>query len=334
MALRTRLTEEYDLEVPVVSAGMAFVARAPLAAAVSQAGGLGTVGATMMTPELLDGEVAAVRGVTDRPFGVNVIPRFGTDELIAAVAAARVPVVTFFWDDPGPGWIDTLKAAGTRVWIQVGSPEEAQAAVDMGADALVVQGMEAGGHNRSVAATTTLVPAVADAVGVPLIAAGGIADGRGLAAVLALGASGALLGTRFVMSSEADTSAEMQSRIAAAGVGDTARNNVFGPEFPEATVRGLRNAIVSEYEGRDQPAPYLALDPESQPVVGATSVFGQEMPLRRFAGLPPVGATTGDYEQMSLLAGETAGLIGDVRPAGEIVAAIAAQAQDVLAALR
>ena len=241
MGLRTRLTEQYGLDVPVVSAGMAFVARAPLAAAVSQAGGLGTVGASMMTPELLDSEIAAVRGVTDRPFGVNVIPRFGTDELIAAAAAARVPVVTFFWDEPGAGWIATLQEAGTRVWVQVGSPEEARAAVDMGADALVVQGAEAGGHNRSVAATTTLVPAVTDAVGVPVIAAGGIADGRGLAAVLALGASGALLGTRFLMSAEADTSAEMQSRIAAAGVGDTARNNVFGPEFPDATVRGLRN---------------------------------------------------------------------------------------------
>jgi enoyl-[acyl-carrier protein] reductase II len=332
--MRTRLTEEYDLEVPIVSAGMAFVARAPLAAAVSAAGGMGVVGVSMMTPELLEAEVAAVRAVTDRPFGVNIIPRFGTDELIAAVAGARVPVATFFWDDPAPGWIDTLKGAGTRVWVQVGSPAEAQAAVALGADALVVQGMEAGGHNRSVAGIATLVPAVADVVDVPLVAAGGVADGRGLAAALALGASGALLGTRFIMSDEADTSGEMRTRITEAGVGDTVRSNVFGPEFPDATVRGLRNAIVAEFEGRDRPAPYAALDPETQPVVGTTSVFGQEMPLRRFMGIPPVGATTGDHEQMSLLAGETAGLIADVRPAGELVRAIAAQAEQVLSALR
>jgi NAD(P)H-dependent flavin oxidoreductase YrpB (nitropropane dioxygenase family) len=332
--MRTRLTDEYYLVVPFVSGGMALVAGAPLAAAVSAAGGLGVVGVSMMQPELLEAEVAAVRAATDRPFGVNIIPRFATDELIAAVAGTRVPVVTFFWDDPASGWIDTLKGAGTRVWVQVGSPEEAQAAVALGADALVVQGMEAGGHNRSVAGMATLVPAVADTVDVPLVAAGGVADGRGLAAALALGASGALLGTRFIMSEEADTSGEMRTRISRAGVGDTVRNNVFGPEFPDATVRGLRNAIVAEFEGRDHPAPYAALDPEAQPVVGTTSVFGQEMPLRRFMGIPPVGATTGDHEQMSLLAGETAGLIADVRPAGELVRAIAAQADEVLSALR
>ena len=325
MALRTRLTEEYGLEVPIVSAGMAFVARAPLAAAVSRAGGLGTIGASAMPPELLEAEIAEVRSATDRPFAANVIPRFGTDELIAA--AAGVPVVTFFWDDPPPGWVATLRDAGTRVWVQVGSPEEAQAAVEAGADAVVAQGFEAGGHNRSVAGTMTLVPAVADAVDVPVIAAGGVADGRGLAAVLALGAAGALLGTRFLMSSEADAAADYRERIAAAGVGDTARNNVFGLEFPDATVRGLRNAIVAEHEGADHPAPYAGLDPADLPVIGTTSMFGQEMPLLRFNGFPPVEAATGDFDQMSLLAGESVGLIGDVRPAGELVAAIAAQAQ-------
>jgi NAD(P)H-dependent flavin oxidoreductase YrpB (nitropropane dioxygenase family) len=240
--------------------------------------------------------------------------------------------VTFFWDDPAPGWIDTLKARGTRVWFQVGSPGEALAAVEAGADALVAQGVEAGGHNRSAASTMTLVPAIADAVDVPVIAAGGIADGRGLAAVLALGAAGGLLGTRFVMAEEADANDEYQARIAAAGVSGTVRNNVFGIDFPDATVRGLRNPIVAEFEGRDHPAPYAALDPATLPVVGATSLFGQAIPLQRFNGLPPVGATTGDLDQMSLLAGETAGLIGEVRPAGELVREIAEQAAALLRA--
>jgi enoyl-[acyl-carrier protein] reductase II len=330
--MRTRLSEEYGLAVPVVAAGMAFIARAPLAAAVSAAGGLGTIGASAMSPELLEAEIAAVRAVTDRPFAVNIIPRFAGPELIAA--AAGVPVVTFFWDDPDPAWLETLHDAGTRVWFQVGSPAEAVAAVDAGADAVVAQGIEAGGHNRSVAGTMTLVPAVTDAVAVPVIAAGGVADGRGLAAVLALGADGALLGTRFLMSAEADAAAAYRERIAAAGVGDTARNNVFGLEFPDATVRGLRTAIVAEYEGRDHPAPYAGLDPAELPVIGATSMFGQEMPLRRFNGFPPVAAATGDFDQMSLLAGETAGLIGDVRPAAEIVAAIAAEAEALVPSSR
>jgi enoyl-[acyl-carrier protein] reductase II len=330
--MRTRLSEEYGIEVPVVAAGMAFIARAPLAAAVSAAGGLGTIGASAMPPELLEAEIAAVRAVTDRPFALNIIPRFAGPELIAA--AAGVPVVTFFWDDPDPAWLETLHDAGTRVWFQVGSPAEAVAAVDAGADAVVAQGIEAGGHNRSVAGTMTLVPVVTDAVAVPVIAAGGVADGRGLAAVLALGADGALLGTRFIMSAEADAAAAYRERIAAAGVGDTARNNVFGLEFPDATVRGLRTAIVAEYEGRDHPAPYAGLDPAELPVIGATSMFGQEMPLRRFNGFPPVAAATGDFDQMSLLAGETAGLIGDVRPAAEIVAAIAAEAEALVPSSR
>jgi NAD(P)H-dependent flavin oxidoreductase YrpB (nitropropane dioxygenase family) len=213
--MRTRLSEEYGLSVPVVAAGMAFIARAPLAAAVSAAGGLGTIGASAMPPELLEAEIAAVRAVTDRPFAVNIIPRFAGPELIAAAAAAGVPVVTFFWDDPDPAWLETLHDAGTHVWFQVGSPAEAVAAVDAGADAVVAQGIEAGGHNRSVAGTMTLVPAVTDAVAVPVIAAGGVADGRGLAAVLALGADGALLGTRFIMSAEADAAAAYRERIAA-----------------------------------------------------------------------------------------------------------------------
>jgi NAD(P)H-dependent flavin oxidoreductase YrpB (nitropropane dioxygenase family) len=332
VALRTRLTQEYDLEVPIVCAGMALIARAPLTAAVSAAGGLGTLGASAMPPELLEAEVAAIREVTDRPFAVNVIPRFGTDELIAAVAGARVAVVTFFWDDPQLGWVETLKDAGTRVWVQVGSPQEADAALAEGADALVVQGFEAGGHNRSVAATMTLVPAIAGAVDVPVVAAGGIADGRGLAAALALGAAGALMGTRFLMAEEADASAELQARIAAAGVGATARHNVFGIDFPDATVRGLRNAIVAEFEGRDNPAPYAGLDPDGLPLVGTTSFFGQEIPLTRFNGLPPVRATTGDFDQMSLLAGETVGLIDGVRSASELVRDIAAEAERSLGA--
>lgn len=330
--MRTRLSEEYGLTVPVVAAGMAFIARAPLAAAVSAAGGLGTIGASAMPPELLEEEIAAVRAVTDRPFAVNIIPRFSGPEVIAA--AAGVPVVTFFWDDPDPAWLETLHDAGTRVWFQVGSPAEAVAAVEAGADAVVAQGIEAGGHNRSVAGTMTLVPAVTDAVAVPVIAAGGVADGRGLAAVLALGADGALLGTRFLMSAEADAAVAYRERIAAAGVGDTARNNVFGLEFPDATVRGLRTAIVAEYEGRDHPAPYAGLDPAELPLIGATSMFGQEMPLRRFNGFPPVAAATGDFDQMSLLAGETAGLIGDVRSAAEIVASIGAQAEALVPSSR
>jgi NAD(P)H-dependent flavin oxidoreductase YrpB (nitropropane dioxygenase family) len=327
--LQTRFTREYGVELPLISAGMAFVARAPLAAAVSAAGGFGTLGATGMPVELLEAEIAAIRSRTDRPFGVNFIPRFVETAHVVAAAAARVPVVTFFWDDPGPGWIETLKEAGTRVWIQVGSPERARQAVASGADAVIAQGYEAGGHNLAVAGTIALVPNVVDAVApVPVFAAGGIADGRGLVAVLALGAQAAVFGTRFVASEEADANPGYQQWIVSAAVDATTRHRVFGFDFPDAAVRGMRNAIVREFEGKDDPPPYHGLDPGSQPVIGTASMFGQEMPMARFIGLPPTRAATGDLEQMSLLAGQSAGLVRDIRPAAEIVARIADEARE------
>jgi NAD(P)H-dependent flavin oxidoreductase YrpB (nitropropane dioxygenase family) len=326
--LQTRFTREYDVELPVISAGMAFVARAPLAAAVSAAGGLGTLGATGMPVELLKAEIAAIRAETERPFGVNFIPRFIETAHIVAAAAARVPVVTFFWDEADPAWIATLQQAGTRVWIQVGSPERALQAVASGADAVIAQGYEAGGHNLAVAGTIALVPAVVDAVApVPVFAAGGIADGRGLVAALALGADAAVFGTRFVACEEADAHPGYQQRIVDAEVDATTRHMVFGFDFPDAAVRGIRNAIVREYEGNDDPPPYHGSAPDSQPVIGTASMFGQEMPMARFMGLPPTSAATGDLEQMSLLAGESAGLIRDVPTAAEIVARVAQEAR-------
>ncbi|MGH2896010.1 MAG: NAD(P)H-dependent flavin oxidoreductase [Solirubrobacteraceae bacterium] len=326
--LQTRFTREYHVELPVISAGMAFVARAPLAAAVSAAGGFGTLGATGMPVELLEAEIAAIRAQTDRPFGVNFIPRFIESAHITATAAARVPVVTFFWDDPDTGWIETLREAGTRVWMQVGSPEQARQAVASGADAVIAQGHEAGGHNLAVAGTIALVPAVVDSVApVPVFAAGGVADGRGLVAALALGADAAVFGTRFVACEEADANPGYQQWIVNAQVGATTRHLVFGFDFPDAAVRGMRNAIVREYEGNDDPPPYHGLDPASQPVIGTASLYGQEVPMARFMGLPPTRAATGDLEQMSLLAGESTGLVHDIRPAAEIVARIADEAR-------
>lgn len=329
--LRTRFTREYRVELPVISAGMAFIARAPLAAAVSAGGGFGTLGASGMPVDVLEAEIEAVRVRTDRPFGVNFIPRFADAAHMHVCAAARVPVVTFFWDDPDTGWVETLREAGTRVWIQVGSPEQAREAVAAGADAVIAQGSEAGGHNLGVAGTMPLVPAVVDAVApVAVFAAGGVADGRGLVAALALGADAAVIGTRFVAAEEADASPGYQQWIVDSRVDATVRHGVFGFDFPDAIVRGLRNAIVREWEKRDDPPPYRALNPDSQPVIGTTSMFGQEMPLTRFTGLPPTRAATGDLEQMSLLAGESTGLVHDIRPAADILARIAEEAATVI----
>jgi enoyl-[acyl-carrier protein] reductase II len=306
--LRTKITEDYGLAHPFVSAGMAFVATVPLVRAVCAAGGMGVLGATAMPPDQMRTAVREVRNTGATAFGVNIIPRFNTVDHIEICVQERVPVVVFFWDEAPAEWTARLRAGGCRVWVQAGSVEEAVAAVNSGADALIVQGSEAGGHNRAVAATLSLLPTVVDAVGpVPVIAAGGIADGRAAAAVLALGAEAVWVGTRLLASTEAFAHEEYKRRVLAAKVQDTARHFIFGPEFPDASTRGLRNRLVREWAGRDVPPPYKADSAERLAVIGQAVLFGQSIPLQRFMGFPPTPEFTGDLEEMSLLAGESVG---------------------------
>jgi enoyl-[acyl-carrier protein] reductase II len=330
--LRTRFTESFGLRHPIASAGMAFVATVPLTKAVCAAGGFGVLGSAGMPPEVLRDAIREIREGGHTTFGVNIIPRFATTKHIAVCIAEKVPVVIFYWDDPASEWLSNLKSAKVRVAYQVGSVAEANTKAAAGADLLIVQGSEAGGHNRSEAALFSIVPAVVDALGgkLPILAAGGVADGRGLAAALALGADGVSIGTRFLATTEAFAHDEYKKRIVAAALGDTARHNIFGLDFPDATVRGLRNAIVREWEKRDEPAPYKANPPETQPIVGQAIVYGSAMPMPRFLGLPPTREFSGDFEQMSLLAGESVGLTNSIRPAGDLVAEIAQTAEAIV----
>ena len=146
-----------------------------------------------------------------------------------------------------------------------------------------MQGSEAGGHNRAGAATFSLLPAVIDAIdSVPVVAAGGIADGRAVAAALALGAEAVWVGTRLIASFEANAHPGYKDRVVAAGVEDTARHLIFGPEFPDASTRGLRNRIVREWERRDDPPPYKVVSESELPVIGQARFYGQEFPMKRF----------------------------------------------------
>ena len=194
--LRTRITEQYGLKVPFINAGMAFIATAPLVRAVCEAGGMGMLGAAAMPADVLQEAIRGVKAVNPACFGVDIIGRFSTIEHIEVCVTEKVPVAVFFWDDVPHEWLSRLRAAGSHIWFQVGSADEAKKALRQG---FVVQGSEAGGHNRSVAATFSLLPAVIDAVpSVPVVAAGGIADGGTVAAALALGADAVWLGTRLL----------------------------------------------------------------------------------------------------------------------------------------
>lgn len=329
--LKTRITEQYGLKVPFINAGMAFVATAPLARAVCKAGGMGMLGIAAMPAEVQQAAIRDIKAVNPGCFGVDIIARFSRIQHIEVCVREQVPVVAFFWDDPPDEWLSRLRAAGSHIWFQVGSVDEAKAAFRRGAEALVVQGSEAGGHNRAAAGTFSLLPAVIDAVpSVPVVAAGGIADGRTVAAALALGADAVWVGTRLLASLEAHAHPQYKDRVVAAGVGDTARHLIFGPEFPEASTRGLRNRIVREWEGRDHPVPYNVVPDPELPVIGQARLYGQQFPMKRFCGFPPTPDFTGDLEEMSLLAGESVGQTKRLMSATGIVDEMMSDAEAVI----
>ena len=322
--LKTRITEQYGLRVPFINAGMAFIATAPLARAVCEAGGMGMLGAAAMPPDVLQEAIRGVKAINPARFGVDIIGRFSGIEHIEVCVAEKVPVVVFFWDDVPDEWLSRLRAAGSHIWFQVGSVDEAKAALRYGAQGLVVQGSEAGGHNRAVAATFSLLPAVIDAVSsVPVVAAGGIA-------ALALGADAVWVGTRLLASFEAYAHPQYKDCVVAAGVEDTARHLIFGPEFPDASTRGLRNRIVREWERHDNPPPYRVVPDSETSIVGQARIYGQEFPMKRFCGFPPTPEFTGDFEEMSLLAGESVGQTKQLMSAASIIDEMVSGAESVI----
>src|ERR1700733_2859303 len=161
--LKTRITEQYGLKVPFINAGMAFIATAPLVRAVCNAGGMGMLGSPAMPPEVLQAAIRDVKAVGPAGFGGDIIARVSGVQHTEVCVTEKVPVVVFFWDDAPDEWLSRLRAGGSHIWFQVGSVDEAKAALRRGAQGLVVQGSEAGGHNRAAAATFSLLPAVIDA---------------------------------------------------------------------------------------------------------------------------------------------------------------------------
>src|SRR5262245_34418412 len=217
-AFDTAFCRLVGIPLPIVQAPIGGLSVPELAAAVSNAGGLGTLALTWTDPDAIVARLDRMRQLTDRPYGVNLILDHAQDERLRPCLEAGVRVVSFFWGDPAP-YVERVHAAGAIVTLSVGDVDEAVRAVDAGVDVIVAQGWEAGGHVRGEVSTMVLVPAVVDAVApIPVVAAGGIADGRGLAAVLALGASAGWLGTRFVMSNEAPALARYRELLAAAPV--------------------------------------------------------------------------------------------------------------------
>lgn len=332
--LSTRFTDRFAVRHPLVEAGMAFAGAGPeLAIAVGRAGGVGSIGVGFTPPDRLREIIRELRAALgDVPFNINFLTNFGNDNGVAVCAQERVPVVSFHWGHPPEHQLSALAAAGCSYWEQVGTVGAARLAVDDGADVVVAQGWEAGGHNYGGMGTFALVPQVADAVGdrALVLAAGGVADGRGVAAALSLGADGVWVGTRLVASEEALVHPEHHRRLVAASGEDTVRSGVFGPEMPLFhPMRLLRNHVVDEWTERLDEVPVERDDLE---VVGETIFLGQRHVKRRFDVILPTAETTGDWEEMAFLAGQGVGLVTGVEPAARIVERMMDQAAQVLSA--
>lgn len=313
--IKTALTQMFDLRHPVVLGPMGGVAGGALAAAVSNAGGLGLVGGGYGDPEWLRTELAIVKRSTTSAWGAGVITWAVGRDLMQQILAERPHAMMLSFGDPRPHGA-LVKQAGCKLICQVQDLNGALLAREAGADLIVAQGTEAGGHGSS-RSTLALVPAVVDAVGpVPVLAAGGIADGRGLAAALMLGAQGALLGTRFYASHEALGSSRAKERIVKASGEHTERTTIFdivrGYSWPEPyTGRALRNQFMAQWQGHE---PALT---EAVPAESARFRKAQQEE---------------DFETVMVWAGEAADLIQSIEPAGEIVERISAEAERRLSA--
>lgn len=312
--LRSQICDLLGIEYPIIQGGMAWVGTAELAAAVSEAGGLGTIGSGNAPGEWVRQQIRAVRERTARPFAVNVlmVSPF-VNEVIEVVIQEKAPVVAFGAGQPGI-FFPRLKEAGIKIMPVVSAVALAKRLQRSGADLIVAEGMESGGH---IGETTTiaLVPQVVSAVQVPVVAAGGIADGRGLAAAFALGAQGIQMGTRFVCSTECVAHPRYKECIVKAGD----RSTVITGRPTGHPVRCLENKLARQF---------LDLEKQNAPAAEFEKLGVGKMPL---------GVIQGDIDGGSLMAGQIAGMIHDIRPVREIIQSVMAEAEEVIsrvAALR
>ena len=314
MSLRTPFTELFGIEIPVLQAPVWPAASADLVAAVGAAGAIGSIAGVFSRADALLAQIARVRGLSDRPFVVNhLVPSLDEDSF-AATLGARPAAVSFALGHPGE-LVARAHEAGVKVIHQVHTLAQALEVSDLGIDVFVAQGSEAGGQGMAAGVSTmALVPQVADAVApAPVLAAGGVADGRGLAAALTLGAAGVNVGTRFLASTEASATQPWKAQILGARSEDCVRFETWGAILPasgyDVVPRVIRTPFVDEWYGRFDEAAAQA---------------------KRLRGEIMHSARAGTPEALTPFAGQTAGLIGEVLPAAEIVRRMAVDACDAL----
>jgi nitronate monooxygenase len=311
--LSTRFTDLLGCRVPIQQAPMGGVSSdPPLPVAVAEAGAAGMLSGVLQPTDLLEATLATV---PPGPIGVNFLVPFLLDRTVVEIAAARVPLVDFFWGEPDPSLVELVHAGGALASWQVGSVEEARQAAAAGCDIVVAQGIEAGGHVRGTLGLLPLLDGVLGAVELPVVAAGGVATARGVAAVLAAGADAARVGTRFIATHEALEEGAHQDYVEAllaASGEDTVITDAYSMMWPAAPHRVLSACVAAAVRSPREP-------------VGETTLGGVTFPVTRWSVVSPNALTTGDIAAMALYAGQSVGAVDRVQTAGEVVAELSGQ---------
>jgi NAD(P)H-dependent flavin oxidoreductase YrpB (nitropropane dioxygenase family) len=314
--IRTPVCDLLGIDVPIFLGGMGSGTSAPIVAEVSEAGAFGILGLNSRKAAEVPALFAEVRQRTNRPFGANFLMFRMPEDCFAAALQEKPAVVSFAWPRPHEDmrpWFDRAHEAGAKVMFMAAEVPQLEQALAAGTDILVAQGSEGGGHVGWMG-TMPLVPMAVDVAGdVPVLAAGGIADGRGIAASLALGAQGVLLGTRFLATIEAPIHENFKQAIIASNGHDTVITDIpdvaRAQVWPGAMARSLRNRFIERWAGRD-----WALRANQHEAAQALAQAHQD----------------GNVDEAALLMGQDAGLIGSIVPARELVASLAAEAERVL----
>jgi len=340
--IRTPLCEQLGIDYPIFSVGFGESATPELVAAVSRAGGCGVLGGC--PADEIRRRISQVRRLTDRPFGQNIIIANFDDaseideegreydrERVGAAVAGRVPILVLFWGDPAP-FVDQAHAVGTKVFIQSGSVDEARHAAEVGVDAVIAQGVEAGGHVRATQSLWHVLPRVVEAIApVPVIASGGIGDGVAIARALNLGAQGVSLGTRFVASEEAWIHQTYKQRVVESTAAETVLlDDLFDVGWPNAPHRVIRNKVVAEWEAAGRP-PSGRRPKEGVSIGLRRRPWGgiEEWPRYSPGMIPP--DFEGDPDYAPMWAGTSASTVNDIKPAAEIVRALVRETEAALA---
>ncbi|MDI6900435.1 MAG: enoyl-[acyl-carrier-protein] reductase FabK [Anaerosomatales bacterium] len=309
MALSTRVSRLLGIDHPIIQGGMAWTATAELAAAVSEGGGFGLIGAGHMPTDILRDEIRRAKTLTDRPFGVNLMlltPHI--DDLVQMVLEEGVSAVTTGAGNPGK-YMTALKDRGIKVLTVVPSVALAKRMESIGADGIIGEGMEAGGHIGELT-TMVLTPQLVDAVDIPVIAAGGIADGRGVAAVFALGAEGVQVGTRFMCAQECTIHPDVKDRIVRARDRDTVVTG-YSTGHPVRVLKNKLSRMLEELDRDNRPEELEALG----------------------SGKLALAMRQGDIDMGSVMAGQAAAMVCKVQPAAEIITEMMAEADLVIGRL-